>query len=347
MIEPGHPSNGPRPPTAERFRQPVSRIGRLPTATVHFCRNTLTALCGIRYTANSISLIHRTREDVRTMNFVMTGDGVRIALHDLRGGTENLLMLHGVGRAARSFSGFATLLPARFRVRALDFRGHGASDHAMGRYRVIDYLQDALAAVDAIGGSVILYGHSLGSLVAAAVAAERPGMIQAIILEDPPSTAFWSNLAATNYLATFTAMRRLAGKQLPVAELAREFGQSELKTFTDGRVLRIADVRDPVSLRFTASCLRQMDPAVMDAVLAGHWPEHFDFESRVTAVRCPALLLRGDVSKGGMLPEEDATRLTSLFSDGTRVDFPNAGHLLHWQVRNEVALHVSAFLDSW
>jgi pimeloyl-ACP methyl ester carboxylesterase len=256
-------------------------------------------------------------------------------------------MLHGLGRAGRTFSSFATMLPERFRIRAIDFRGHGQSARAFGAYRVIDYVNDAVAAVKAIGAPVVLYGHSLGSLVSAAVAAQLPSMVTTVILEDPPSAGFWATLENTNYLPTFAAMQKWAGRRdLSVSELARGFGQEILKSWPDGRVMRISDVRDAVSLRFTASCLRDLDPAVMVPVLQGHWPESFQFEEIFRSVRCPALLMRGDVAKGGMLPEADADHFISLMTDGIRIDFPTAGHLLHWQVRSETAGQVSAFLET-
>ena len=278
---------------------------------------------------------------------VTTLDGVQIHLSDLRpGGADELLMLHGVGRAGRTFSSFATMLPANYRVRAIDFRGHGKSERAGGRYRVVDYVLDAVAAVDAIGVPLVLYGHSLGSLVAAAVASKRPNLVRAVVLEDPPSAGFWDNLSTTHYHPTFVAMRQLAVRRLPVAELAKLFGESELKRYPDGRILRIADVRDAVSIRFTASCLRDLDPEVMDSILEGRWPEGFDLEAVLGGVVCPTLLMRGDVAKGGMLPEPDAEWLMSQLADGIRIDFPTAGHLLHWQMRSEAALNTSAFLET-
>jgi hypothetical protein len=56
--------------------------------------------------------------------------------------------------------------------------------------------------------------------------------------------------------------------------------------------------------------------------------------------------MRGDVSRGGMLPEPDANHLASLLRDGTCIEFPMAGHLLHWQVRSDAVMQVSAFLES-
>jgi pimeloyl-ACP methyl ester carboxylesterase len=256
-------------------------------------------------------------------------------------------MLHGVGRAGRTFSSFATMMPERFRVRTIDFRGHGKSGRAGDRYRVVDYVEDAVAVIEAIGRPTAVYGHSLGSLVAVAVAARIPHLVSAIVLEDPPSTAFWKILESTHYYPTFQAMRRWAGRRdVPLSELAQRFGQETLKTYSDGRVLRIADVRDAVSLRFTASCIRDLDPGVMQAILDGRWAHDYDFNELLRAVNCPTLLMRGDVAKGGMLPEEDAESIMNLLPDGVRIDFATAGHLLHWQVRSEAAMQTSAFLET-
>ena len=128
---------------------------------------------------------------------VKAADGTSIQLHQLRPGVgPRLLMLHGVGRAARTFSALAMQLPSRFDVWAADFRGHGHSGQADNRYRVVDYLQDAIAALQAAAEPAVVYGHSLGSLVAAALAAECPSQVAAVLLEDPPSSEFWNELSA-------------------------------------------------------------------------------------------------------------------------------------------------------
>lgn len=277
-----------------------------------------------------------------------SSDGVSLRLSELRsGGSDTLLMLHGVGRAGRTFSSLATMLPARFRIVALDFRGHGESGRAGNAYRIVDYLHDALAAIDALPGQLAVYGHSLGSLVAAAAASARPGRISAVLLEDPPSASFWAGLAETQYHPTFQAMQKWAGRvDLSVSELAAQLGNEPVKHWPDGRVMRIRDVRDAVSLRFSAACCRQLDPAVMAVILTGRWMHNFHYEQAFGGVRCPALLMRGDISRGGMLTDEDAAAMAALLHDPVRLDFPAAGHLLHWQVRSELAGFASAFLES-
>jgi len=279
---------------------------------------------------------------------VISSDGVSIHMFDLKsGGSDEMVMFHGVGRAGRTFSSYATMFPNRFRVRAIDFRGHGKSGRAGDRYRVVDYVNDAIAALEAVGRPSIIYGHSLGALVSSAVASRRPDLVSGVVLEDPPSPAYWHQLESTHYYPTFQAMRKWAGKKdVPVADVARGFGDERLKTFSDGRVLRIRDVRDGVSLRFTASCVQDLDPAVMENILNGRWPEAFELSEFFATIQCPVLIMRGDVTKGGMLPEQDAEALLNLLRDGTCIEFPAAGHLLHWQVRSEAAMQVSAFLES-
>jgi pimeloyl-ACP methyl ester carboxylesterase len=286
--------------------------------------------------------------NVSNSSVISTLDRVSIHLFDLKtSGQDELLMLHGVGRSGRTFSSIAMMLPERWRVRTLDFRGHGHSDRAGDRYRIADYVNDAIAALEHIGRPTVVYGHSLGSLVAAAVASRRPNLVSAVILEDPPSPGFWAQLENTFYLPTFAAMARWAGRRdMSTKDVAAGFGAEILKTYPDGRVLRISDVRDPVNLRFAGWCLRHMDPSVMQAILEDRWPMGFDFDEIFHSIPCPALLLRGDVAKGGMLPESDAESLQKHVADLTRVDLLNAGHLLHWQVRSEVAQNVSAWLET-
>ena len=277
-----------------------------------------------------------------------TSDGVSIHMFELKsGGGRDVLMLHGVARAGRTFSPFAATLPDRLTISAIDFRGHGQSGRADTRYHVTDYIHDAAAALKAIGRPTIVYGHSLGSLVAAAVAAQMPDEVSAIILEDPPSMGYWQNLEATNYHPTFAAMRQWAGRMdLSSHEIVSQLRDVPMKPAADGRTMKLGDVRDAVSLRFTASCVRQLDPNVIRTILECNWQEGYDAESIFRAIRCPVLLLRGNTALGGMLPSDDADRLVGQLYDCTRIDFPTAGHLLHWQMRNEASLQTAAFMES-
>jgi len=93
----------------------------------------------------------------------------------LRAGTADrhpatVLFLHGAAGGAWMWAEhlMGALAAAGWRTAALSFRGHGASAgrealHGLG---LLDYVLDARQAIAALGGPVVLVGHSLGGLVA-------------------------------------------------------------------------------------------------------------------------------------------------------------------------------------
>src|SRR5581483_7683841 len=56
-----------------------------------------------------------------------------------------LLLLHGVTRCWRDFVTLVPPLAPRWQLHGLDFRGHGRSARAPGKYLVTDYVRDAAA----------------------------------------------------------------------------------------------------------------------------------------------------------------------------------------------------------
>ena len=100
-----------------------------------------------------------------------------------RGGTR-VLALHGWLDNAMSFAPLAAQLPELDLV-ALDLPGHGHSAHRPPRtwYHYIDYLDDALLALDGLGWDrCVLLGHSLGGAVASVLAAARPERVEGLLL---------------------------------------------------------------------------------------------------------------------------------------------------------------------
>jgi pimeloyl-ACP methyl ester carboxylesterase len=258
-----------------------------------------------------------------------------------------LLLLHGVTRTWQDFMTLAPSLGWRWHVHALDLRGHGRSGRAPGHYRVIDYAHDVISFVQEHQKSPwVIYGHSLGALVAAAVAAEAPGAVRALVLEDPPGPSLLHNLRATPFHALLAALQFLAGNGRSVPEIARALAEVRLGGDGAGTGARLGDVRDATSLRFSARCLTNLDPDVLTSLLAGRWLDGYDVETIFTAIRCPVLLLRADDRAGGMLPGDDAQALEKHLNDCTRIDLPGVGHLLHWLATAEIVRYTVGFLES-
>jgi len=114
------------------------------------------------------------------------GDGTPIRLHyiDWGGSGRPLILLHGLASSARIWDFTAPLLSERFRVLALDQRGHGLSDMP-GSYTFDDVTGDLAAFIAALGlERPVIAGHSWGAGVALRFAADRPETPAAIALID-------------------------------------------------------------------------------------------------------------------------------------------------------------------
>ncbi|MEY9846610.1 alpha/beta fold hydrolase [Streptacidiphilus sp. MAP5-3] len=97
-----------------------------------------------------------------------------------------LVLLHGLGEGAADWGGVLPALARDRRVHAVDLRGHGDSDWP-GDYSLELLRDDVLGFLDALGlERVDLVGHSLGGVVAYLVAAEQPGRVARLVLEDVP-----------------------------------------------------------------------------------------------------------------------------------------------------------------
>ncbi|MCE9532362.1 MAG: alpha/beta hydrolase [Planctomycetes bacterium] len=270
--------------------------------------------------------------------FYVNGTSLNAAVGPTHG--PPIVFLHGVIRRWQDFGNQMPALAARWRVVAVDHRGHGKSSREK-RYFVADYIADTLALIRGFDEPAILIGHSLGALTALGVAAEAPEAVRAIVLEDPPSSRFLTNLRSSPYFTQFEAMRNLAGTGRPIAELARTLSEIRLPGG-----IRLGDRRDPVSLRFLARCLADLDPAVLTPVLEDRWLDGFEILSVAAATRCPALLLVGDTAQGGMLAPPDADDLASALPDSVRMNRPGVGHLIHAIQPDAYLQMVTTFLDS-
>jgi pimeloyl-ACP methyl ester carboxylesterase len=291
-------------------------------------------------------------DQVRTILAVFqeqTFDSGELLLHFAAGPASGppLVLLHGVQRMWQDYVTFAPLLAARWQVQALDFRGHGRSARG-GSYLVTDYVRDAVAFLTCqVPEPAVVYGHSLGAMVAAAAAAAAPKSVRALVLEDPPFETLGRRIRETPFYSLFAGNERLlATPPRSVEALAREMAELRV-TGPDGRdTVRLGDVRDATHLRFGAKCLMRMDPAVLVPLLEGRWLEGYDTERIARGIGCPTLLLAGDYSQGGMLPKSEAARIAGLIRHCDLVHLPGVGHLIHWMQPEAAARLTTGFLES-
>lgn len=95
-----------------------------------------------------------------------------------------VVLLPATGETARDWDAVAMALQPSRTVYAVNLRGHGPSDWP-GRYSIQAMADDVAGLLEQLGGGPVdLVGHSLGGLVACAVAAAHPGSVRRLVLED-------------------------------------------------------------------------------------------------------------------------------------------------------------------
>ncbi|HET9218428.1 MAG TPA: alpha/beta hydrolase [Terriglobia bacterium] len=117
----------------------------------------------------------------------VTVNGLR--LHFLDWGSEGrqpLILLHGIGRVARTFDHLAAHFNKNYHVIAVDMRGHGDSGwSAEGAYLVEDYVKDIEGLAAQLGlRNIVIWGNSTGGRVAQVFAGMHPELVAGVISED-------------------------------------------------------------------------------------------------------------------------------------------------------------------
>ena len=195
------------------------------------------------------------------------------------------------------------------RVIALDFRGHGLSEHP-GSYRYADYEQDLVSILDRLElEEVTVAGHSLGGYVAL-LAATRDGRIARVLAIDVKSD--WTEDDAAFAERSREATQRLEPDLEPlVGRLAKSVLPSDL----DAKELELLAERSiehaPGGWRFRWD----------RRVLATEPVDPFAFLGRV---RRPALVIAG--SKSDVMPPDKAQKFAEAIPGGTVEIVDGAGH---------------------
>ncbi|TMF14199.1 MAG: alpha/beta hydrolase [Chloroflexi bacterium] len=115
--------------------------------------------------------------------------GPSLGVRDHLGGEPTVLALHGLASNARWWDLVAERLSPRFRVVAVDLRGHGVSDKPDGGYDFATVVADLREVVAALGlPPLVVAGHSWGASVALAFGAAFPDLSLGVVCVDGGAT---------------------------------------------------------------------------------------------------------------------------------------------------------------
>ncbi|MFD6327028.1 alpha/beta fold hydrolase [Streptomyces sp. NPDC058442] len=244
-------------------------------------------------------------------------DGRKLSYLDFGGPGAPLLALHGHYNEASAFAPLAEALAPRWRVIALDQRGHGESDRAQ-RYERDDYVADVTAFHRHLGiGPVAVLGHSLGGVNAYQYAARRPDRVRALIVEDIGA------VVDSDWSFTLRLPRHAPSRQ----ELATALGST-------APYLECSFRRSEGGWGFSFDIEHTV--ASQKALNGDHWQDW-------TAVACSTLLIRG--ARSDELAAAHASDMITRRAGKARLVELPAGHVVHHDVPAQFAAAVEDFLS--
>lgn len=255
-----------------------------------------------------------------------------------------IVLLHGITSSVATWDWLVPHLADRFRVIRLDFRGHGSSDRTPSAYSMAGYVSDAMAVCEQVAERpAILIGHSLGGGTAIALAQQRPELVRALVLEDPPLTppgTFSGNRLFDAFRLMRESVPRLQAEGVDAPTLADILRRSPSPTgATFGELLH-----DDASTAM-ASSLLALDASVLDPVIEGTSTPEYRPE---IALGMPTLVITADPASPDAIALPDAVARLRSVSPQVRILTPaGATHLLHDELthRDTFLAAVLEFLD--
>ena len=236
-----------------------------------------------------------------------------------------VILLHGFSDSWFSWSQVLPLLPARYRVYALDHRGHGESDKPRGGYHMADMAADVVAFMDARRvPSAVVVGHSLGTLVAQYVARAAPDRVTGLVLvAGAPSVDHFPGVE------DFVGMVSGFVDSVP-EEFIREFQAGTAhQPLPDAFLERVIDES------------RKLPPHVWGAVGRGMLAS--GPVSPGNGVAIPTLVMWGD--RDEIFPREAQDSLVAMGADAELKVYAETGHALHWERPEQFTSDLTAFLE--
>jgi pimeloyl-ACP methyl ester carboxylesterase len=258
-----------------------------------------------------------------------------------------LMLLHGLGRRWQVFMPVIPALSLRWHIFAPDLRGHGKSSRVARGYHGPQYSEDVARLLRArISVPAVLFGHSLGGMMAMSVAFHHPELVRALILGDNMIVA--RRLHNPMYKALFSGLRDLARTEASVEQIADGIGKIVLPIPGTEESVTISELpgNDEAYLLSWARCVQHADPDTYEMTLDGSSLEGWDGEAVLRGITCPTLLLQASTELGGLMSDADVALATQLLPHHTHVKFRNLGHALFIQQPEPVLRAVTNFLES-
>ena len=253
-------------------------------------------------------------------------DGTRLA-YDEAGTGAAALLIHGWGVNRMALQPQFEFLSATHRVVAVDLRGFGESSAPEQRYTVEGYAEDLDEFVGRLDLSrITVIGHSMGGLVALALAARRPERIARTVVLEAPVTPSEATIAPLRGIVeglrgddyrTFAGrvLTHLAGPDFDSSELERMI---EVAASTPRHVL-LSSFEEMLTFDSRAAAAKVQSPILYVGTDTARYADEDEFRRL-----CPQLVVERISGCGHYFPCERPEALHAVLSRflGTRHSEP-------------------------
>jgi len=268
-----------------------------------------------------------------TDGFLTSSDGTRLFFrrHAAAAPTARVLVVHGFAEhSARYLELLDALAEAGFDALAFDLRGHGRSEGRRAHLRRFeDYLDDTRAAFAALtagsDGTALVFGHSMGGLIATHFAASEPQRCRALALSGP----MFARALAVNPLKLLAA--HVLGRLLPIFSMPSGITGAHLTS-------------DPAEI-----ALHDADPLILHQARAGWFialeAAMASAPAAVARLTMPLYLMHGEADPLTAFNASRALLPSAPSTDKTFVALPGMRHeTLHEVGREAVRANLVAWL---
>ena len=251
---------------------------------------------------------------------------VDLAFSDSAGAGEAVLLAHAIGCDRRMWDALAARLAQRFRVIAVDMRGHGASPVTPRPYSLELLADDACAVLEKLGiARAHWVGLSMGGMVGQAFALRHPARIGKLVIANstssygPEGQAMW---------------------------------QARAKAVHEGG---LAAIRETVASRYFSAPFREREPSYVEQVMDRFLETpaegylgccdaiaNLDYSDDIIRIKAKTLVIAGETDVG--TPVAMSQAMASGIPGAKLAVIPGAAHLSAAEAPDEFARLVEEFL---
>lgn len=248
---------------------------------------------------------------------------------DELGEKETIIFLHGLGANRKIWTDIPGSLAKKFHILNVDMRGFGESGNKeVPNISFAAWKDDLRFIIDRhTFKQVHLIGHSLGSFIALAVAAEMSEKIKSIV--------------AISCFKSFSAK---------VSEMFRERAKLVMAEGVSPKMIESA-----ISVGFHQNSISRIPDKIMDykAILSANLAQNYanallsvdrlSIESALAKIKCPVMVISGKGDQ--VIPPHESKEVQENITGAQWVLIEDAGHQVHFEQSEHVANEINKFLS--